>query len=775
MRALGILEPWGKTDPEDTGVGGADYHPVIYHLLDVAAVMEAVLDGDPVLTQRIATLLGISAHETRTLLRYLSALHDLGKCAERHLALDPKRYRERFKTDPGAIPASFDHGGALLNLIETSAEAFCLPEGPSRHVWRALFGAVSGHHGVAGAGRRQPQLEIVRHSDFGAPCHDVALEIARTVGKLLPPPARLPAISEARAARASLAIAGLATLVDWMGSNTEWFPYTESRYLPSAYLEIARTRARGAIEETGFTSNSPENEGPGKAQIALVSARPGTDTVNAALRLAETMFAHTLDRGVYIACATRDEADGAFETLKANEDQGRSITLAYADTMRAANTAHPWMARMPHFAFFADIGVGTIDQALLAVTAHRHHTLRLAGLMRRTLIIIDAAGAQRTAGDALERLIEVQSTLGASAVLVAPAWPTRAKTQAAAMFARGRSDSTHEARETTPRYVTVLDDIGWSEHPTPKGFAQSAPLSIRAVRSATEAVAEIARGTSARVLYIRRTVTDALATRRQLNEAEVSCAVLSAQRTRGDRRRAIEAFERGEHATLIATAAADHVAPIATGTLYVDNDDAHTLIARIARHAPNSGESVLVLGEGRTSATLEAIIAGFESKPIGIDELAQALVGEEASQASTQWGRATSNRTRAMDGLVDAERGNRTADNPAAHHSATSVRDESSTPTLKLAVREAGAVRAMEPGDGEWVWRDSEARSAQIARPAKRSTMDTGGKWPKAHERPILIFERTAAGEFEAHALSPRGNPIRVRYDQETGLERERE
>ena len=339
---MDILTPWGKSDPDEAPEGGPDWHPLLYHLLDAAACADALLATDPVLNHRIAHLLGLAPGPTRALVRYLVALHDLGKCARRHLACDHERYRAHFDDDPAEIAGSYNHAGALLDLLDTTPEVFALPKGPSRHVWRTLVASIAEHHGGASARGGRARTAIVRHVDFGARCHDTAIEIAQAIARVVPAPATLDTIGAVAANRASLAIAGLTTLADWMRSNTEWFPYTRAAHTPRQYWSIARDQARRAVTETGFGAPRPRRRRPGLAQIALLAQRPGRDAVTEALALADEFARHTLDRGVYLAFPTREEAESAFEQLARDTAPERTIVLAHAGRMRRANCAHPW-------------------------------------------------------------------------------------------------------------------------------------------------------------------------------------------------------------------------------------------------------------------------------------------------------------------------------------------------------------------------------------------------------------------------------------------------
>ncbi len=67
---------WAKTASD----GGLSFHPLLLHLLDVAACADAILDREPESTRsRMAAILGLSWPEARPWLLTLIACHDLGK------------------------------------------------------------------------------------------------------------------------------------------------------------------------------------------------------------------------------------------------------------------------------------------------------------------------------------------------------------------------------------------------------------------------------------------------------------------------------------------------------------------------------------------------------------------------------------------------------------------------------------------------------------------------------------------------------------------------
>src|SRR5712671_7388797 len=72
-----ILPFCGKANA--IGQGGAGFHPIVYHSLDVAAVGTALIARDRERLKRIATAVGIGVGPLSNALPFFLTLHDIGK------------------------------------------------------------------------------------------------------------------------------------------------------------------------------------------------------------------------------------------------------------------------------------------------------------------------------------------------------------------------------------------------------------------------------------------------------------------------------------------------------------------------------------------------------------------------------------------------------------------------------------------------------------------------------------------------------------------------
>lgn len=74
--APAYLAYWGKAQPEDPA--SPPFHPIAYHALDVAAVMEAVLRARAGAVRRASRLLGVGDEDAIALCTVLASFHDRG-------------------------------------------------------------------------------------------------------------------------------------------------------------------------------------------------------------------------------------------------------------------------------------------------------------------------------------------------------------------------------------------------------------------------------------------------------------------------------------------------------------------------------------------------------------------------------------------------------------------------------------------------------------------------------------------------------------------------
>ena len=564
---------WGKARPLDPE-RGPRWHPLAYHSLDVAAVGEVLLASERGYGESFSRLLDVPREEVEPLVCYLLALHDIGKFAKKFQAKAPNHYPDCFDDDPASLSAHYDHGAGGLRLFDVAAEAFKLPGGARSRRWRPLISAVTGHHGAPPEPRHTDSMSTLRGSDFGKAGIQAAHEFIRQAHDLLAPTNGIPTPDSRRMRSASFAVAGLAVLADWIGSNQEWFPYAEPDQSLESYWHGAQARAQRAVSDTGVLP-APANDSldyrqligesvepspmqkwardielPAGPALFMIEDETGSGKTEAALMLAHRLIASGAADGLYVALPTMATANAMFDRLAVAcrhlfaADSKPSIALAhgardmhegfraamsrggrdeapYSDTgasdeaseTTASAACAAWIADDRRRTFLADAGAGTIDQALLSVLPSRHQSLRLLGLMRRMLILDEVHAYDAYMQREMERLLEFQAGLGGSAILLSATLPLSIRERLTDAFARGLGvDSQDDVLGMDYPLATIrATDVGRAIA-VPGRPGRSRRLPVRFLRTPADALDEVANAADAgkAVLYIRNTVDDAL-------------------------------------------------------------------------------------------------------------------------------------------------------------------------------------------------------------------------------------------------------------------------
>ncbi|MDN2565202.1 CRISPR-associated helicase Cas3' [Aquibium sp. A9E412] len=444
-------------------------HPAVYHMLDVGVVADRLLDA---------------AEFPRPLhhaLALLAALHDLGKIGDRFRAMieHGATQGDRHWQVSMAWFAHFD--GDLLGPLL----------GGDVQLRFQLYAAAAGHHGGppepadmhGGANRKR----MVR--DAGARAETDARHVIEGIAALWPD-ASLDALrfdledagGDWRCSAPALSrwFTGLVSLADWVGSNTEWFPASTAGPDMADYVAIARSRADIALRESGLRGASPSRRAaaslfafdafspmqraalaadlPDGQTLAVIEDATGSGKTEAALMLAQRMMQAGKGDGLFFALPTMATANAMFTRLTALGamfDGQPSLALAHGSarwhrgfralTGRTAGESDAiscadWFADGRRKALLAHIGVGTIDQALLAVLPTRYYALRLYALSRRILVVDEAHDYgnpyMRTQ---LERLLTFHAMLGGSAIVMTATLPADMRSRFVAAFQRGAS------------------------------------------------------------------------------------------------------------------------------------------------------------------------------------------------------------------------------------------------------------------------------------------------------------------------------------------------
>ena len=514
-------------------------------MLDVAAVAERLIAPFH------------HASPIRDALVFLAALHDLGKIG------DP--FRAMLRHGKSQIWRHWELTEVLLHHYDaTLLEPFL---GSSRHRRYPLYAATAGHHG------RPPTIPELTN---GRLLRSLGDEAVRDAGEVIDafsrlwPTASLAGLEMTEVSPLSWWLPGLVAAADWIGSNAGWFPAVTPGPGLDEYLTGARQRAARALTEAGLDS-PPANSAPlfdfalrpmqqaaraialpDGPSLAIIEDETGAGKTEAALLLAQRMLVAGKGRGLFFALPTTATADAMFARSSSivarlftaapslalahgRADQSDLFRALRARTMTATDEpvlVTDWLAESRRRALLADVGVGTIDQALLSVLPTRYATLRHFALSSKILIVDEVHElGEPYMGAELERLLAAHRMAGGSAILLTATLPLAQRARLLATY--GGKD------EGGTAYPALTLAGGAAKWDFPQGTGRRGIVGVRRLPGSEEALdllAETAQAGAACV-WVRNAVDDAIAAVLALRERGIPAHLLHARFAMADRLR----------------------------------------------------------------------------------------------------------------------------------------------------------------------------------------------------------------------------------------------
>ncbi|OYV37141.1 MAG: hypothetical protein B7Z80_13680 [Rhodospirillales bacterium 20-64-7] len=517
----------------------------------------------------------------------LIALHDIGKFSRSFQAKREDLWPSCLGEFKNHLKPSHDTAG--FNLLNESPFADMLEPlfGPMLPVDRDyLLRAVCGHHG-------SPPLDDDQHShSYCSVSRAAAKDFIKDLFELLSPVA-LPNMTLEEVTAFSWWLAGFTVLADWIGSAEDWFPYPVTQTSLAEYWPVAQRRALKAVREAGLNvieanalsplSSLLGDNPPTPAQayvesiylgaasapaLVIIEDQTGSGKTEAALILAHRLMAEKRAHGIFIALPTMATANALHGRLSLQyralfaADTQPSLVLAhgksklnerfsealrrgedlaqkpddYADETASAQCA-AWIGKDRRRSFLADVGVGTIDQALHGVLPTRHAPLRMFGLSQRVLIIDEAHAYDAYMQEELFQLVEFQARLGGSTIILSATLPLKDRQKLVSRFSKASQRTTLPCQSLAYPLITSVTSDGITEHPVAPRENLSREIYIHRVSDTASAIEIIqsAAAKNAAVGWIRNTVNDAIAAQTALAERGVRADLFHARFAIGDR------------------------------------------------------------------------------------------------------------------------------------------------------------------------------------------------------------------------------------------------
>lgn len=478
---MNSIEPhlclWGKANKDESG--NLTWHPLAYHMLDVAAVATVWLEEDGQLRKIFSDLIGWSK-DSLQILGLATALHDIGKASLGFQNKIPEIAAISSIQYSGAFNKHFDHGAFggewVLNRMEeeyVDQDSILYDE-----TFQSLWKSACWHHGALildyeSYSRDYHEPRASRNEELKILINNIQHLRTETlkyiINAISDNPTKLERIPNISPSDLRL-FAGFVSVCDWIGSDTSYFTYCPTNLDPKEYFQNAKEKAKAALAEfdlisqkqkpfTSFQELFPEIKTPrplqkaiedlkfsGKPYLLIIEAPTGEGKTESAL------FAHAKsnNKGFYFGLPTQGSANQIsnrvnrflMHNLKVNQKAilahgtawlNRDVkedtnygSLKSSNETTAESDLSDWFFSKKR-TLLAPYGVGTVDQAMLAALNVKHGFVKLFGLSGKTLIIDEVHAYDSFMLPIIERLLEWCASLQTNVVLLSATLPTYMK------------------------------------------------------------------------------------------------------------------------------------------------------------------------------------------------------------------------------------------------------------------------------------------------------------------------------------------------------------
>lgn len=370
-------------------------------------------------------------------------------------------------------------------------------------------------------------------------------------------------------------LAGYAVLADWLGSDQSVFPYQATpQALEDYWNDSALPQAEQALDRLGFGQSLMVSRFPGVKtffgfeptplqlwaqdltwqsgpQLFVLEDVIGAGKTEAAMTLVHRLLEHGQAQGVYFGLPTMATSNAMYgrvaDTYRRwfHEQQAPNLVLAhgarhlnpsftrsvmpeqeqdhaYGSKEQTASAAcNQWFADSRKKALLADVGVGTVDQALMAVLPFKHQTLRLIGLANKVLVVDEVHACDDYMARLLEEVLRAHAQQGGSAILLTATLPHAMKRDLVAAYRSGRGleGNSVEELEAFP-LATRVTDQGLEQTPLATRDSVIRRVAVETLND-LEAAIELLLSSAASgqcACWIRNTVDDAISAYQMLRE-----------------------------------------------------------------------------------------------------------------------------------------------------------------------------------------------------------------------------------------------------------------
>lgn len=274
-------------------------------------------------------------------------------------------------------------------------------------------------------------------------------------------------------------IAGLTVISDWLGSNEQFFPFcSQPMALDEYWSNHAKLKAEKAIatlptaspitpfsdiknlfpfiekptplQQQALTCQLSDNG----AELFIMEDVTGAGKTEASMILAHRLMTAKKAQGIYIGLPTQATANAIYQrTAQVYEqlyqaDSHPSLVLAHGSSymnphftqtilnhdeisqqkypkgeQSVSGECNEWFVDTRKKSLLAEVGVGTLDQALMAIMPFKHQSLRLLGLRHKLLILDEVHAYDSYMVKLLENLLHYHALQGGSVIILTATLP----------------------------------------------------------------------------------------------------------------------------------------------------------------------------------------------------------------------------------------------------------------------------------------------------------------------------------------------------------------
>jgi CRISPR-associated endonuclease/helicase Cas3 len=464
---------WAKT-----GEGSDRWHPLILHLLDVAASADAIMSREPASTRaRMGAVLGLSWEEARPWILLIVACHDLGKASPGFQFKWPRLLERTGLRLPRIADTSINH--AFVSQLDLRR---CLQRlGWSNDLAKLVADASGCHHGQRASPTTLDHLQGNKRAVGDEEWSEARAQLFKALLGVLQP--GNPPTKDTLAGPDFMLLSGLVSFADWIGSSESHFPFGSPEDCDDLESWFARRSeaAQVALDSIGWLHREPIAHELRPFEVAFgFVPRPLQSAMEVALSTIEqpslilveapmgegkteaAFFAHLElqrrfgHRGLYIALPTKATGNAMFtRTLAFLKEQlsGRSLDLQLLHGSTALNDeflllrvhgiydpiaggsirAGEWFTHKKR-ALLSEYGVGTVDQAIVPILPVRHNFVRLWGLANRVVVFDEIHAYDAYTGTLLLHLVRWLIALGSSVIMLSATLPPAVRRRVAGLF-----------------------------------------------------------------------------------------------------------------------------------------------------------------------------------------------------------------------------------------------------------------------------------------------------------------------------------------------------